>query len=157
VELYPCELLFIHRDAEGEPYESRENEIRRAVAEANFEEGLAPIWVCAIPVRMAEAWLLFDEVALRKATGNPSGRVLLELPPLSRCESIPDPKSVLENLLVKASELGSRRRVQLSTGGMMRRITEYASDFRPLRELPAFAALERDIKTAIRTNGWDRR
>jgi hypothetical protein len=65
VALYPCELLFIHRDAEAEPHQSREEEITRAVNEATFDFGHRPRWVCIIPVRMREAWLLFDEPAIR--------------------------------------------------------------------------------------------
>jgi hypothetical protein len=106
---------------------------------------------------MIEAWLFFDERGLRKAAGNPSGRVPLKLPPPDRCEGLPDPKSLLKDVLIRASGLSPRRCAQLSTGKMMRRITDYAADFRPLRGLPAFAALERDIQDAIRTNGWDRR
>ena len=50
----------------------RKNEIERAVAEA-FQAGQPPAWASVIPVRMREAWLLFDETAIRKAAGNPSG------------------------------------------------------------------------------------
>ena len=34
VELYPCDLLFVHRDAEGMSREERVSEIRQALAEA---------------------------------------------------------------------------------------------------------------------------
>lgn len=156
VDLYPCELLFIHRDAEVEPYESRKNEIGRAVAEA-FESGQPPPCVSVIPVRMREAWLLFDETAIRKAAGNPSGRANLPLPLLRRCEDLPDPKEVLKNVLREASGLSHRRRALLPIGRMMRRITEYTRDFAPLRTLPAFTALECELQGAIATNGWDRR
>src|SRR5689334_24045405 len=57
VELYPCELLFVHRDAEGVPYDSRRNEVREAVTTAVFEGIQPPASVCVIPVRMQEAWL----------------------------------------------------------------------------------------------------
>ena len=69
-DFYPCDVLFIHRDADKEPHTVREKEIRNAVAEALPNE-LAPSAVCVIPVRMMEAWLLFDEPALRKAADNP--------------------------------------------------------------------------------------
>ncbi|WP_223173784.1 hypothetical protein [Gloeobacter kilaueensis] len=70
VELFPCELLFVHRDAEREIPQKRYQEIDQAVQTA----GLASLpVVCVVPVRMQEAWLLFDEVALRRAASNPNG------------------------------------------------------------------------------------
>lgn len=155
MDLFPCELLFVHRDAEAAPYDFRQGEIRRAMAEAFGER--RPAWVSVIPVRMREAWLLFDEVAIRRAAGNPSGRVTLRLPELSKCEDLPDPKSVLHETLRVASELSARRRSRLPLGPMTRRITEYIRDFTPLRRLPAFAALERELQKAITTNRWDHR
>ncbi|MHC5830744.1 MAG: hypothetical protein ACYT04_86055, partial [Nostoc sp.] len=80
LELYPCNLLFIHRDAEREPREKRITEILEALQEAVKKSVVVPPHVCVIPVRMQEAWLLFDEAALRKAAGNPSGRQPLQLP-----------------------------------------------------------------------------
>ena len=75
VELYPCDLLFIHRDAETSPREDRASEIQRAVREA-LPEG-APPCVCVVPVRMQEAWMLFALLyeALKRASGL-SGRRL---------------------------------------------------------------------------------
>jgi hypothetical protein len=90
LDLYPCELLFIHRDAESQSYDSRHEEIQRAMSEAAIlcER---PAVICVIPVRMHEAWLLFDTNAIRNAASNPSGRQTLQLPKLTTCESIPDP------------------------------------------------------------------
>lgn len=62
LDLYPCEILFVHRDADREDPEHRHREI----ALANTT-GLPH--VCVIPVRMQEAWLLHDESALREAAG----------------------------------------------------------------------------------------
>ena len=156
VDLFPCELLFVHRDAEDEPSASRRNEIRRAVIEA-FDDGRQPAWVSVIPVRMREAWLLFDETAIRRAAGNPSGRAVLRLPSLGRCEDVPDPKTLLQDILREASGLSARRRARLHIGPMMRRITEYTRDFAPLRTLAAFTALELELQEVITTNGWERR
>lgn len=156
VDLFPCELLFVHRDAEAMPRESRHNEIRSAVAEAFDNVNLLP-WIPVIPVRMREAWLLFDEIAIRKAAGNPSGRVPLELPRLARCEDLPDPKALLEDILRSASGLSARRRAKLRVDTMMRRIPEYAREFSSLRALPAFAALEGELQNAVTANGWNRR
>jgi hypothetical protein len=81
LELHPCDLLFVHRDAEKEKHEFREREIHLALEE--LKKAKSPIVipvVCVIPVRMTEAWLLFDEAALRKAVDNPAGKNPLNLP-----------------------------------------------------------------------------
>src|SRR5262249_34801620 len=89
IELYPCDLLFVHRDAEKELPERRRNEIRQAIELVSKETSFLPI-VCVVPVRMQEAWLLFDEPALRRAAGNPNGRMILQLPHLGELEGLPD-------------------------------------------------------------------
>lgn len=156
VDLFPCELLFVHRDAEAQPFESRQREIVTAVTEA-FAEELRPAWVCVVPVRMQEAWLLFDETAIRRAAGNPSGDAMLRLPALGQCENLPDPKELLHDLLREASELSPRRRARLRIGPIVRLVTEYTQDFAPLRALPAFNTLEQDLRDAIAGNRWDER
>jgi len=81
MELYPCDLLFVHRDAEKIPLDNRVSEIQQALSRASTRsKDLVPPTVCVVPVRMQEAWLLFDETALRKAAGNPNGTQKLNLP-----------------------------------------------------------------------------
>jgi hypothetical protein len=103
LDLYPCDLLFVHRDAEGEGYAARKREIQEALS------GTAPA-VCVVPVRMTEAWLLLDEAAIRRAAGNPSGQEELQIPPPADLEALPDPKSLLHGLLREASRSSSRLR-----------------------------------------------
>lgn len=104
LDLYPCALLFIHRDAERVDFDSRHAEILKAL------EGLeAPPVICVIPVRMQEAWLLFDESAIRRAAGNPNGRNDLNLPEARSVESIPDPKELLFNIIRESSGLHGAR------------------------------------------------
>jgi|ERR1700733_9867262 len=52
VRLYPCNLLFIHRDAETAEPAVRKDEIRRALESAC---GAVPPSVCIVAVRMMEA------------------------------------------------------------------------------------------------------
>ncbi len=106
VELYPCDLLFVHRDAERESIESRVTEIREALERCAID---TPPVVCVVPVRMQEAWLLIDEFALRKAAGNPRGRQRLDIPEPKKLEDLPDPKQILHDLLREASGLRGRR------------------------------------------------
>ena len=78
VALYPCDLLFVHRDAETQTREVRLAEIQRAWDMVRRDLSPLPV-ICVVPVRMTEAWLLFDESALRQAAGNPQGRRPLSL------------------------------------------------------------------------------
>jgi len=142
IELYPCDVLFIHRDAERESRENRAKEIARA--RRNSQHGRFPI-ICVIPVRMTEAWLLISEVAIRHAAGNPNGLVPLELPRTRDLELLPDPKRVLNELVRAASGLKGRRLKKLRVPQCAARVPEYVDDFSALRQLPAFAALERDV------------
>lgn len=100
---YPCNLLFVHRDAERETRERRVQEINKAVAVLPKES--RPSFVCVVPVRMQEAWLLFDEDAIKSAAGNRRYSDALELPPVHRLEDLPDPKTLLGELLKQASDL----------------------------------------------------
>jgi hypothetical protein len=151
--LYPCDLLFVHRDAENQEPASRRAEILTAL-EA-FRETLAPPpFVCVIPVRMMEAWLLFDERGLRWVAGNPNGTMALDLPRLADLEHRPDPKDDLHERLRIASGLHGRRLKRFSTTGSARRIADRLDTFAPLRILPAFQALEADISQVIQENGW---
>jgi len=140
VQLYPCDLLFVHRDAEREPPSHRVDEIRLAAAQVVA----APPHVCVVPVRMTEAWCLFDEPAIRRAAGNPNGQMPLALPTLQQVEGLPNPKETLRGVLREASGLRGRRLKDFH--GSPRRVTALTDDFSPLRALPAFQALERDLQ-----------
>ncbi|WP_265273027.1 hypothetical protein [Nostoc sp. KVJ3] len=154
LELYPCDLLFIHRDAEREPREKRITEILEVLEEAIKKSVAVPPHVCVIPVRMQEAWLLFDEVALRKAAGNPRGHQPLQLPDIRKIEQLPDPKDILYGLLCEASELTGRRLKQFSVNERVHRLAELIDDFSPLRALSAFQLLETEIQQVIKTQSW---
>jgi hypothetical protein len=149
LEIFPCDLLFVHRDAERDPYASRVAEIELLLGRCRL-----PSWVAVVPVRMQEAWFLFDEHALREAAGNPNGRMSLALPQLNRTESEPDPKRLLEMLLRNATGLHGRRLEKLRLAPMRRRVAGVIGDFSPLLALPAFAALERDIRNVLTTRQW---
>lgn len=151
IDLYPCDLLFVHRDAERAPAGEREAEIESAVSVLGADG--VPSVVAVIPVRMMEAWLLIDEGAIREAAGNPNGDGLLSLPPLAKLESLPNPKETLHGLLRQASGLHGRRLHQLRIGPAIHRLANLIEDFSPLRKLPAFAQLEdrvRDYVVAFR-------
>ncbi|MCY7275921.1 MAG: hypothetical protein LH702_19840 [Phormidesmis sp. CAN_BIN44] len=153
LELYPCELLFIHRDAERDSHEVRVNEIRTALTQvASF---VSVPTVCVVPVRMTEAWLLFDTSALRKAASNPNGSITLQLPDIRKLEHEPDPKRVLHEILRQASDLSSRRLKRFSANDCTHRVSELINDFSPLRILPAFVALESELEDVIKKQRWE--
>jgi hypothetical protein len=153
LELYPCDMLFIHRDAE-EPNASRRYEEIEQVAQDIG--GTTPAIVSVVPIRMTEAWLLFDEGAIRRAAGNPKGRDSLSLPtPIAGAECLPDPKDTLRDALRSASGLTGRRRRKFAVSDAVYRVAEYVDDFSPLRGLSAFDRLEKDLVRVIREKGWD--
>lgn len=150
IELYPCDLFFIHRDAEREPPENRRAEIAEALM--NLNENLKkPSFICVIPVRMSEAWLLFNENAIRRAAGNSDGKVKMNLPKLKNTESLPDPKEVLFDAIRIASEKSGRKLKELNKDlpNLRYRVSDLLEDFSPLRSLTAFQQLETDIKNLI--------
>ena len=154
IKLYPCDLLFVHRDAETTSLVERLSEINQAVSNASVDRQM-PAVICVVPIRMTEAWLLFDINAIRQAAGNPNGTVPLNLPTLSEIESIPNPKRVLRDILRTATELSARRRRRFDTNIAVQRIPECIEDFSSLRSLSAFIALEDELKRTIESQCWD--
>lgn len=134
-EFFPADVLFVHRDAERESPDRRREEVGQAV-EALPAAG-RPRSVPVVPVRMTEAWLLISEAAIRRAAGNPNGRVRLALPARNRLESLPDPKAILETLLVNASELHGRRRKKFQFSTHRSRVPDFVDDWEVLLELPS--------------------
>ncbi|WP_437588649.1 hypothetical protein [Sorangium sp. So ce1000] len=145
LDLHPCDLLIVHRDAEREPAENRIREILEATRDRPM-----PI-VCAVPIRMTEAWLLFDEAAIRRAAGCPNGSMALNLPALKNVEAVSDPKEVLRQTIKVASNLSGRRRAQIHID--IRRLADLIDDFKPLRAISSFRAFEESMCNALRSLG----
>jgi hypothetical protein len=141
-EMYPCQLLFVHRDAENQEPDARYAEILTANV-----TGLPH--VCVVPVRMQEAWLLHDEAALREASGRPSGSNPLDLPPASKWERLPDPKGLLHDALRQASGATGRRAKQFNPARAAHRLADLIADWSPLEALPGFQRLKKDTKAAF--------
>ena len=105
--------------------------------------------ISIVPVRMTEAWLLFDEQAIRKAASNPSGRDPLKLPSLLAVDSIPDPKQQLKELLRQASGLSGRRLQKFNESKAIQLIADCIPDFSPLRKLAAFVNFEKSVQLLV--------
>ena len=144
VELYPCDLLFVHRDAENAPIEEREAEIHKAIEESSVEGSVR--LVCVVPVRMQEAWLLIDEAALRRAAGNPNGTQPLAIPEVQTLEELADPKQLIRELLHQASELRGRRLERFNWRLSVHRVAEMIGDFSLLYKLAAFRRLAAEVE-----------
>ena len=144
---FPCELLLVHRDAEGAEPHQREQEIQSALASLP----LLPAAVCVVPVRMTEAWLLMDERAIRAAVGNPNGAESLQLPAKNRVEKI-DAKDALMKAIQAASGLGQRRLRRFAPDHFRHRVAELLDDLRLLRGLPSFCKLETTLAEQLQQN-----
>lgn len=143
LEYYPCDIIFVHRDAERESYDFRLNEITQELTNINIP------YVPIIPIRMTEAWLLFDELAIRKAVGNENGTTQLNLPQLRTLETIPNPKEKLYEALKLAAELPRRRAAKFHPQKYRHRVAELVTSFEPLRAINGFSELERNISVVF--------
>ena len=147
LELFPADLLFVHRDADREPTATRRDEIRKAVEIATPNQATVPV----VPVRMTEAWLLIDEPAIRSAAGNPRGTMALDLPKLGAIEGIADPKNILCVALRTACALRGRRLARFDATKAVGLVAERITDFRPLQRLSAFKEFEDLLHSALDT------
>ncbi len=145
LELAPCDVLFVHRDAEKQDPQLRYEEITAAVTALQLPGTKIP-HVCIVPIRMTEAWLLTDEGAIRKAAGRPNSTDPLVLPKLTRLESLPDPKATLHQLLREASGKKGRRLASFDVRDAAALVSDCTPSFAPLRQLGAFARLEADLR-----------
>lgn len=139
IKLYPCDVLFVHRDAERMDFDNRVAEICDSLT--LDKSAFIPV----VPVRMTEAWLLSSEAAIRQAAGNPKGTMPLNLPAPKRWDQLPDPKATLFDALRTASGLNGRRLRQFSPEEARHRVADIPNDFSDLLQLPAFAALKENI------------
>jgi hypothetical protein len=152
LDLYDCDLLFIHRDAEAQSREQRLTEINSAIGHMDLD--LNCNFIPIIPIRMTESWLLISEDAIRFAAENTNGTVPLDLPRLSRLEHLIDPKEKLYGMLRTASQKTGRRLREFKPQRYVHRISHAINDFSPLRSLSSFRDLETDIRAWMTRMPW---
>ena len=146
-------LLFVHRDSDRDGPDARYGEISRAIEEATSSEP----WIGIVPVRMTEAWLLLDEVAIRDVVGNPNGRAQLNLPSPVEAERMADPKTTLQSFLLTAGDVQGRRRRKLEQRfpRIRNQLLENLPVGGPLEQLPSWVRFRDDTIAALqqlRTN-----
>ena len=97
---------------------------------------------------MQEAWLLIDEAALRRATGDPNGTQPLDIdmPDVQKLEELADPKQLIRELLSQASGLQRRRLERFNWRSSAHRVAEMVSDFSILYRLAAFRRLAAEVE-----------
>lgn len=139
LQLFPCDILFVHRDAEGDPLAQRAEEI------SSVTEPLHERCVAIIPIRMTEAWLLSDEAAIRSAAENRNGRVPLGLPAKKAWEGLQDPKRILFDALATASEKTGRALSKFNPNRQRTLVAQRTVDFSRLRGLKSFDFFEDQI------------
>ena len=123
-------LVFVHRDAENLTLDARMRE---------FESVSRTDVVAVVPVRMSEAWILFDGPAIARAAGSRSAQV--SVPKLSEIEAIAEPKDLLERLLFEAAGSPTGRRGKVFQRSIVERrvsVAGHIGDFSPLESLNAF-------------------
>lgn len=130
-------LIFVHRDAETMSLQERMRE---------FEKVTRSEVVAVVPVRMSEAWILFDGPAIARAAGSPSAQVAV--PRLAEIEGIAQPKDLLESLLIEAAGSPSGRRgknFKRSIADRRVNVASHIRDFGPLENLSAFQQFQRSL------------
>ncbi len=148
LEYYTCDILFVHRDAEKVSLENRANEVVEAWSKIKDSITIDSM-IAVIPVRMTEAWLLFDENSIRIAAGNPNHRSSLSLPSPQQAEQLPDPKATLYQKIKEASALQGRKLAKLKISQRVHVLADNIEDFSPLRQLSAFQKLETDVRATL--------
>ena len=145
------DLLFVHRDADDAGANARFGEIETAVRDS----GYAGIWVGLVPVRMTEAWLILDDGAIRRTVRNPRGVTPLNLPTPREAERRADPKTILETVLLDASETRGRRRREIREDlpNLRRQLLRNLPVSGPLEELESWARFRDDTVAALQALG----
>lgn len=130
-------LVFVHRDSEAMTLDERLRE---------FADVTRQDVVAVVPVRMSEAWLLFNGTAIAKAAGSPSADV--PVPRVAELEGIRNPKARLDDLLVEAAGRPTGRRGKVFKRSIVERrvsVAGYISDYGPLEGVPAFARFQETL------------
>lgn len=145
IDLYNPDIIFIHRDAEKESIQRRVIEIDRHCIKSKLVNTRQWNHIKVIPVRMTEAWLMIDEAAVKSAAGNPNFNGKLNIPPIKKLESLPDPKQLLKEAIKTASCLNGRGLKKLDIGHCIQLIPEFIKDFYPLVELKSYQFFTKQI------------
>jgi hypothetical protein len=142
-------ILFIHADGAGDPERAKAEQIAPGVRliEQTFK---GTVCVPVVPVRELEAWALADGDALRDAFETTLGDDALRIVKRPRdVEKVLDPKKELRAAFSAVAGPPRRRR---RLEDFYTRIGEQLN-LAKLAQIPAFGALEQDLREALRRVG----
>lgn len=142
IEWYEPHFVVVHRDAENQGIQKRIEEIEVAVSQL---AGSQMSFVKIIPIKMTEAWLLIDEMAIRRAAGNPNGKMPLQLPAIDKLETLSNPKEILQGLIKEASGLSGRRLRDMNVQQSIQLIPEFLTNFDPLNGLESYRHFQGEV------------
>ncbi|AWG26157.1 hypothetical protein [Flavobacterium kingsejongi] len=145
-QLFPFQILFLHRDAESHDIESRKLELDKQLTPE-----IKAVTIPIIPVRMMETWLLIDTDAIKKAAGNRNYKKSIQLPTLKMLEKETNPKSILHDLLKEVSGLKGRNLDKFNPHETVHLLSENIDDYSPLRSLDSFIDFEKSLKKIMST------
>jgi hypothetical protein len=145
-----ADLVVVHRDADNVGAAARRLEVDTAANLAHVAGAVVPV----IPIRMTEAWLLLSDVAIRQVAGNPRGRMDLELPKIHEVEGVADPKELLRDRILRASNATGRRRegVARRFNQHRRQLLERVDRTGPITKLSSWQQLLKDV--SVISQGW---
>ena len=140
-------LVFVHRDADAVDPEPRHEEIREAIHALS----IARPYVAVVPVQETEAWLLLDEMEIRRVADNPSGTVALDIPSARRVKRISNPKEHLDTVILTASEQTGRRYHKAKSKVHQKCILmlQALDPEGPVREVPSWQRMFSDLEAAV--------
>ncbi len=142
---YPFDLIIYHRDAEiisNTIINQRKEEVLKFA-------GIVDNLICIVPIVMMEAWLLFDELSIKKAAENRNYKGKIQLPSSKVIENEREPKKLLQDLLKTVSCKTKRNLKTFNINKAIQLVAENITDFSPLRNLTAFNVFENDLKNAV--------
>ncbi len=141
-------ILFVHTDGAGDPLAARAERVEPACRRIEADlENLSQTTVAVVPVRETEAWALADGETLRRVFGTGLDDRALDLPATGpEIEGILDPKKRLDEIYRTCR---SPRRRRMSASALLEPIGERIA-LKTLQRIPAFQALETELRDALR-------
>lgn len=151
VEQFGIMALAVHTDADRETIEQRIRDkivpaqsALNAVKDGSCCQLLTPI----IPVRMIEAWMLADKLLLKQEIGTEMSDHDLGID--RDPESIANPKSVIEEAIVRATSHLPKRRHRISIADLYGYLGD-AVELSKLATLPSFIHFQQEIRKTLRS------
>ncbi len=141
-------VLFVHADGSADPDRARRQQVEPAIDRLRQDFTDEGIGVAVIPVRETEAWAIVDGDALRQVFGTRLTDDEMGVPPATgSAEAVADPKASLNAAFTATHPSGRRKKHGVSP--MLNALGEQVS-LQRLRQLDAFAALDRELRLALR-------